>query len=395
VSDRGAPATAGRATAWIDDELAAIRASGLERRVLDLAGAPGPTVVLDGREMLLLGSNNYLDLAAHPLVVEGAMAAARGFGAGSGASRLVSGATQLHADLEARLAGFVGAEAVLLFSSGYLANVSTIQALVGEGDVVFSDALNHASIIDGCRLSHARVEVYPHGDLAALERLLERTPGRRRLLVSDTVFSMEGDEADVAALAAMAERFDAMLMLDESHALGVLGPDGAGLVVEQGAAGSVDVRMGTLSKALGSAGGFIAGSAALVHLLRHRARGFVFDTAPAPPSVGAALAALDVIAAEPERRHRLLDLSARLRAGLEGAGLKPQPGRSAIVPLVIGDADAAMAVAARMREAGVLAPAIRPPSVPPGTSRLRLTVSAGFTPAQVDDAVGAIVAATT
>ena len=395
MADRRAalPAAPSRALAWIDDELAAIQASGLERRVLDLASAPGPMVEFEGRRMLLLGSNNYLDLAGHPRVVEGAVAAARRFGAGSGASRLVSGGTELHAELEARLAGLLGAEAALLFSSGYLANVSTIEALAGDGDEVFSDELNHASIIDGCRLSGARVSVYPHRDLAALDSALAASSARRRLVVSDSVFSMEGDEADVAGLVELAGRHDAMLMVDESHAVGVLGEGGGGLVVAEGLSASVPVRMGTLSKALGSAGGFIAGSERLIHWLRHRARGFVFDTAPAPPAVGAALAALAVIEAEPERRERLLGLTGRLRDGLAVSGLPARPGRSAIVPVLVGEPEAAMAIAAKLRAAGVIAPAIRPPSVPAGTSRLRLTVSAGFSPQQVDQAVAAIAAA--
>jgi 8-amino-7-oxononanoate synthase len=384
---------AGAALAWIDDELASIRAAGLERRLLELTSAPGPTVDLDGRTYLLLGSNNYLDLANHPAVVAGAVDAANRYGAGSGASRLVSGAIDLQARLEGVVAERMGAEAALLFSSGYLANISTIPALATRGDEIFSDELNHASIIDGCRMSGARVTVFPHRDLERLGRALSESGGRRRLIVTDSIFSMEGDAADVGALVDLAEHYGAMLMLDESHAFGVLGDGGGGLASAAGLAAEVPVRMGTLSKAIGSAGGFIAGSASLVSLLRHRARGFVFDTAPAPAAVGAALAGVGLVATEPDRRARLQARTDRLRDGLEAAGLRTLPGPGPIVPLVIGDPRRAVAVAAAVREAGVIAPAIRPPSVPEGTSRLRLTVSAGFSEAQVDMAVSAITAA--
>jgi 8-amino-7-oxononanoate synthase len=348
-------------------------------------------VTFEGREYLLLASNNYLDLAFHPSVVAGAVAATERYGAGSGSSRLVSGAIELQRRLEQSLAQLVGTEAALLFSSGYLANVSTIAALVGRGDAVFSDALNHASIIDGCRLSGAEVQVYPHRNLDALDSALATIQGRRRLIVSDSVFSMEADSAPVEGLASLAASHSAMLMLDESHAVGVLGAAGGGLARERDT--GVDVIMGTLSKALGSAGGFIAGSRQLIEYLRHRARGFIFDTAPTPGSVGAALAALEVIASEPERRSRLLSLTARLRTGLRAGGLSIGDGEAAIVPLLVGEPGPAMQLASRLRDAGVIAPAIRPPSVPPGTSRLRLTVSAGFSEAQVDYAVEAVVEA--
>jgi 8-amino-7-oxononanoate synthase len=380
-----------RSMAWVDDELMGIRAGGLERRLLELTSAPGPTVELDGRRYLLLGSNNYLDLAAHPEVVAGAVAAAQRYGAGSSGSRLVSGSIDLQRRLEERLAEMVDAEAVLLFSSGYLANVSTIAALVGRGDVVFSDALNHASIIDGCKLSGAAVSVFPHADMDALDSLLKGTPGRRRLIVSDSIFSMEADSAPLERLAELAGRHEAILMLDESHALGILGERAGGLAQARGV--RPEVLMGTLSKAIGSAGGFIAGSSRLVEFLRHRARGFIFDTAPAPATVGAALASLEVIAREPGRRERVLKSSLRLGRGLREAGLHAAAGEAVIVPLMVGEPGAAVALAARLRDAGVIAPAIRPPSVPAGTSRLRLTVSAGFSEAQVDMAMAAIIEA--
>jgi 8-amino-7-oxononanoate synthase len=374
-------------------EMAAIDGSGLRRVLQHIEGPPGPVVVVGDRSYILLGSNNYLDLARHPRVLAGARAALERYGAGAGASRLVSGGTTLHRELEVRLAAWLGAEDSLLFSSGYLANVSTIAALVGRGDTVFSDALNHASIIDGCRLSGAAVEVYPHADLAALEQQLKRARSGRRLLVSDTIFSMEGDTAPLRRLAAMADDHGAMLMLDESHAVGVLGLTGAGAAELHGVASVADLRMGTLSKALGSAGGFIAASALLIDYLRHRARGFVFDTAPAPAAVGAALAAVEVVLAEPDRRARLHRQTGRLRAALEAGGLSPLPGESAILPVLVGDPRRAMAISAAARAGGVIAPAIRPPSVPEGGSRLRLTVSPGFDDSLIDRAAEVVLAA--
>src|SRR5438445_8321111 len=332
--------TAGGQLAWVEGELDDMQAAGLERRLLELDGPPGPTVELDGRTYILLGSNNYLDLAAHPAVVQGAIAAARRFGAGAGASRLLSGATPLQRELERGLAGLLRAQDALLFSSGYLANVATVAALVGKGDEVFSDALNHASIIDGCRLSGARVTVYPHRDVDCLAQLLRSSTARRRLVVSDTVFSMEGSVAPVNELATLAGGADAMLLLDESHALGVMGTDGAGLAAEIDFEGKI--VMATLSKALGSAGGVIAGSAMLIRFLQHRARGFVFDTAPGPPAVGAARAALEVMLAEPGRRQILLQLTARLRNRLRAGDLRVPEGETAIVPLLVATPEASL-----------------------------------------------------
>lgn len=371
---------------WLDAELDAISDAGLRRVLRPIDSAPGPEVVLEGRRYLLLGSNNYLDLAGHPEVVEGAAEALRQYGAGSGASRLVSGATLLQDELETALAQLVQQEAALLFSSGYLANLATIAALVGRDDEVFSDALNHASLIDGCQLSGARVSVYAHGDVDALIAALGRSTARRKLIVTDAVFSMDGDAAPLADVVRVAEEHGAMLMLDESHSLGVLGATGGGLAEARGLGSRVQVVMGTLSKALGSAGGFIAGSATLVDFLRHRARGFVFDTAPSPASVGAALAAARIVRREPERRERVVSLTRRLAAGIAGAGAAVPTGEAAIVPLVIGSPEDAVAVADRARARGLLTFAIRPPSVPAGTSRLRLTVTAGHSEDQVNRA---------
>jgi 8-amino-7-oxononanoate synthase len=383
--------------AFCGEEVAGIEAAGLLRRVRALESASEPEVVLDGRRVLCLASNNYLGLAAHPEVVDAAAEAARRYGAGAGSARLITGGNVLHDELEARLAAFKGTEAALLFSSGYLANLGTVSALVGPGDAVFSDALNHASIIDGCRLSRADVVVYRHADAGDLaERLRawrQRAPaGRRALVVTDSVFSMDGDVAPLPEIAAACDRHGAMLMVDEAHATGVVGPGGRGAVADHGLDGRVGVVMGTLSKALGAAGGFIAGSADLCAYLRNRARSFIFDTALPPPTAAAALAALGVLEREPERPVRARRLAARLANGLRAAGYDVPDPAAAVLPVVIGEPDAAMALSARLLDAGVLVTAIRPPSVPEGTSRLRATVMATHTDTEIERATAAFAA---
>lgn len=384
--------------AFCGEEVARLEAAELGRRVRALESASEPEVTLDGRRVLCLASNNYLGLAAHPEVVEAAVEAARRFGAGAGSARLVTGGLVIHDDLEARLAAFKGTEAALLFSSGYLANLGTVAALVGPGDVVFSDSLNHASIIDGCRLSKADVQVYRHADADHLaDRLAawRRTAGAggRALVVTDSVFSMDGDVAPLPDIAAACERHGAVLMVDEAHATGVVGPGGRGGVAGFGLEGRVGVVMGTLSKSLGAAGGFIAGSAELCAYLRNRARSFVFDTALPPPTVAAALAALDVLEREPDRPVRARALAARLATGLRAAGYDVADPPAAVLPVVVGAPDAALGLSARLLDADVLVTAIRPPSVPDGTSRLRATVMATHTDAQVDRAIAAFAAA--
>ena len=384
--------------AFCAEELAGLEAAGLRRRVRALASAAEPEVMLDGRRVLCLASNNYLGLAAHPEVVDAAAEAARRYGAGSGSARLVTGGLTLHDELEARLAAFKGTDDAVLFSSGYLANLGTVSALVGPGDAVFSDELNHASIIDGCRLSRADVLVYRHADAGHLEERLaawraSAGADRRALVVTDSVFSMDGDVAPLPEIAAAAERHGAVLMVDEAHATGVVGPGGRGAVAGWGLEGRVGVVMGTLSKALGAAGGFIAGTADLCDYVRNRARSFVFDTALPPPTTAAALAALGVVEREPERPVRARRLAGRLAAGLRGAGYPVPDPAAAVLPVVIGAPGAALGLSARLLDAGVLVTAIRPPSVPEGTSRLRATVMATHTDAEIDRAVAAFAAA--
>jgi 8-amino-7-oxononanoate synthase len=374
-------------------ELDALSARGLRRGLRALATGSDAEVVVDGRPALLFSSNNYLGLASHPALRAAAVDAIAQWGCGAGASRLIAGHLALHADVERRLAAFKGTEAALLFPSGYQANVGAVTALAGPGDHVFSDALNHASIIDGCRLSRAAVHVYPHADVAALDRLLAAAPRTgRRLVVTDAVFSMDGDRAPLADLVALARHYHAHLVLDEAHSAGVLGTRGAGLAEATGLTDAVAVHVGTLGKALGGAGAYVAGSATLIELLVNRARSFVYTTALPPASVATAAAALDVVAAEPDRRARVLAHAARLRDGVRALGL-PTDGDTHIVPVLLGDNARALAFAAALLARGVLVQAIRPPTVPPGTARLRVTPMATHTDAHVDRALAAFAAA--
>ena len=360
----------------LQERLAELEASGLRRRLRLIEGPQGPQVTLDGRPILLLCSNNYLGLANHPRLREAAAEAALALGTGAGASRLISGTMSIHAELESRLAEFKGTEAALLFGSGYLANTGTIAALARRGEVVLSDELNHASIIDGCRLAGADTFVYRHADTGHLEWGLQRARGKAALIVTDGVFSMDGDVAPLPELATLARRHRCRLMVDEAHATGCLGRGGRGSVAAAGLSEEVDVIVGTLGKALGGYGAYVCGSRALVDLLLNSARPFIFSTAPPPPVVAAASAALEVLVEHPDRVERLRSNAAALRANLRVEGLEPIGSDTQIVPLIVGGADDAMAVCERLLEAGVFAQAIRPPTVPAGTCRLRLTAMA-------------------
>jgi glycine C-acetyltransferase/8-amino-7-oxononanoate synthase len=360
----------------VAERLDELRGLGLHRRLRLVEGPQGPRVLLDGESVLLLCSNNYLGLANDRRVREAAAAAALEHGAGAGASRLISGNMELHERLERRLAAFKGYPAALLFGSGYMANVGVVSALASAGETVFSDALNHASIVDGCRLSRAEVFVYRHGDLEHLEWGLRRAGGRGSLIVTDGVFSMDGDVAPLSQLHALARRHRCRLMVDEAHATGAVGPGGAGSVAAAGLSGEVDVVVGTLGKALGSYGAYVCCAGEVRDLLLNAARPFVFSTAPPPPVLGAALAALEVLEAEPGRVERLRRNAAVLRDGLAAQGLAPSASRTQIVPVEVGDAERTMELCERLLERGVFAQGIRPPTVPPGTSRLRFTVMA-------------------
>ena len=353
-----------------------LRESGLHRRLRLIGGAQGPRVLLDGQPVLLLCSNDYLGLAAHPRVREAAAEAALRWGAGAGASRLISGSMEPHRRLEERLAAFKGYEAALLFGSGYLANIGAISALAGRGEVVFSDELNHASIVDGCRLARAETFVYRHGDVEHLAWGLREAGGRGSLIVTDGVFSMDGDVAPLEDLARLARRHGCRLMVDEAHATGALGPGGRGSVAAAGLSGEVDLVVGTLGKALGSYGAYVCASAELREYLLNTARSFIFSTALPPPVLAAALAALELLEAEPRMVRRLNANAAALREGLAAEGLAAGGAESQIVPLEVGDAAATMELCERLLERGVFAQGIRPPTVPPGSSRLRFSVMA-------------------
>jgi glycine C-acetyltransferase/8-amino-7-oxononanoate synthase len=357
-----------------------LRERGLYRRLRLIEGPQGPRVLLSGREVLLLCSNDYLGLAADRRVREAAAEAALEWGAGAGASRLISGNMRPHRELEARLAAFKGYERALLFGSGYLANSGTIAALAGPGETVFSDELNHASIIDGCRLARAETLVYRHNDVEHLESLLREAAGSPALIVTDGVFSMDGDVAPLPELLELARRHGARLMVDEAHATGAIGPGGRGAVAAAGLSGEVDVIVGTMGKALGSYGAYVCASPETVDYLVNRARSFVFSTAPPPPAIGAARAALDVLEAEPQRVERLAANARVLREALAAEGLAASGSTTQIVPIEIGEAEPTMELCERSLERGVFAQGIRPPTVPEGSSRLRFTVMATHEP---------------
>jgi glycine C-acetyltransferase/8-amino-7-oxononanoate synthase len=387
----------------IAERLARAERLGLARSLRTVSGPQGPRVTLDGEPVLLLCSNNYLGLAGHPRVREAAARAAQELGAGAGASRLVSGTMDVHRELELALAEFERSEDCVLFGSGYLANLGTIGALAGPGDAIFSDALNHASIIDGCRAARAEVIVYRHLDVGHLESCLRRDVGRagrtirhgspsggadrapagaprRRLIVTDSVFSMDGDVAPLREIARLARGYDARVIVDEAHATGTLGEDGRGVVSQINLQDEVDVVIGTLSKALGSYGAYACASAETIRYLINAARPLIFSTAPPPPSAAAALTALRLLQERPELVVRLHAAARALRDGLADEGFAVDRGDMHIVPLVVGDTADAMRLCGAALERGVFAQAIRPPTVPDGGSRLRLAAMATHAP---------------
>lgn len=363
----------------------------LLRRLRTIASATGPTVMLDNRRVILLSSNNYLGLATHPAVVEAAVEATRQYGAGSGASRLVCGTLPPHEALETALAQFKGMEAALTFAAGYLANISVIPALIGKDGLIFADRLCHASLIDGCRLSSATFRVYRHRDMDHLEQLLaRRSTTKPTLIVTDGLFSMDGDIAPLKDIALLAERYDAAVFVDDAHGTGILGRSGRGTLEHCGVESRLPYHMGTLSKALGSAGAYLVGSSAFIAYLVNTCRAFTYTTAPPPGSAAAAVAALRVIELEPERRTRLWQNRERLAQGLAGLGFQLTASESPIVPILIGDPDRAVNLAHTLLAEGVYAPAIRPPTVPSTTSRIRLTVTADHSIEQIDEALAAL-----
>ncbi len=402
---------------WIDAALTDLERRDLRRQHATRRGPQSARITINGRDLVNFGSNDYLGLASDKRLAEAARIAVEREGWGSGASPLVSGRSDSHAALERRLAEFEGTDAALVFPSGFAANAGIIPALVDGEDAIFGDAKNHASLIDGCRLSKATRFIYPHCDCDALETMLRETSGfRRRLIVTDTLFSMDGDLAPVTRLADLAEQYDAMLMLDEAHATGVFGAKGRGvceclestLASAPGSAGGIGaatcstpgkaggclrcsdvhgnshIRVGTLSKALGSGGGFVCGRQSLIDWLANRARTYVFSTAQPPATSAAAIAALDIVHQEPHRGRELLANAKDLRDRLSAQGWNTAHSESQIIPLLIGDAKRTMQLAASLRDAGYFIPGIRPPTVPEGESLLRLSLCYHHTPEIID-----------
>ena len=372
----------------IQKELQDLKNSSLYRTLKSVAGEQGPVLTVDGREVLNFSSNNYLGIANHPDLAAAAKQAIDRYGCGSGASRLISGNMVLHEELECKLAEFKGTEAALVFNSGFQANTGLLSTLAGEGDVIFSDALNHASIIDGCRLSRATTVVYAHCDLDRLEQELKGAANcRRRLIVTESIFSMDGDEAPLAGIVDLAEKHGAMVMVDEAHATGLFGAAGAGVVAKLGLGDRVLVQMGTLGKALGGFGAYVAGSGVLRELLINRCRSFIFTTSLPPAVMAMAIAAIDLVKREPERRETLWNHFRSMTEGLRALGFEVGASSSPILPVIIGDADACMRYSERLLERGVFDQGIRPPTVPPGTSRLRITLMATHTRLHIDRAL--------
>ena len=385
----------------LSGRLGQIREAGLWRELRRVDSSQGPRIRIGGRELLNLSSNDYLGLADHPALRDAAAKAAQDFGAGSGASRLICGSLAPHHQLEETLAEFKGTEAALAFSTGHAAALGAITALLGKDDVIVVDKLVHACCVDAARLCGAKLRVFGHNDLDDLERILRWADGRgaegrhgRTLVVTESVFSMDGDLAPLKDIVELKERHGAWLMLDEAHATGLFGEHRRGVAEAFGVADRVEIQMGTLGKAFGAAGGYIAGSRTLADYLVNRARSFIFSTAPVPAAAAAARAGIEVVAGREgaERCHRLWTLVDFFKNGLVNSGWPPGLVQSAIVPLMVGDETAAVALADTLRASGIFIPAIRYPTVARGMARLRVTLSAGHTVEDVTGAVAALVA---
>jgi len=375
-------------TNMFERELDRLQEQHLMRTQVRIGTAMGPRITVDGRQIVHLCSNDYLGLAGHPALQQAACEAMNHYGFGSGASRLVSGNTELHEDLERRIAAFKGSESAILFNSGYAANTGVIPAIAGEGDIVLSDRLNHASIIDGCRLSRARTVVFRHRDMDHLESLLRSsTSSRRKLIVTDGIFSMDGDIAPLPDLVTLAERHDAILMVDDAHATGILGKQGKGTAEHFGLEGRVPIQMGTLGKALGSFGAYIAGERNLIRYLVNTCRSYMFSTSLPPAVCAASIAAFDILGSEPWRREKLWNNRNRLAQGLAARGISIASSDTPIVPILAGSSELAVQASQKAFGQGIFASAIRPPTVPEGSARIRATVMATHTEEDIDQAV--------
>ncbi|MFQ5901180.1 MAG: 8-amino-7-oxononanoate synthase [Thermodesulfobacteriota bacterium] len=362
-------------------ELDNLKKQGLYRSMRVIEGAQGPRVKLEGKEVILLCSNNYLGLASHPLLKEAAKSAIEQYGTGAGASRLISGTMSLHRELEERIAAFKGTESSLIFNSGYHANLSIITTLVGRGDFIFSDKLNHASLTDGCMLSRATLKRYPHKDINVLEGFLKKCSQShirksRKLIITDGLFSMDGDIAPLKETLELAHRYDAMLMVDDAHGIGVMGANGCGTLEHLNIKDSGIIEMGTLGKAIGSFGAFVAGTKELTEMLINKARPFIYTTALPPSVCASAMAAFNVLEGEPERRKALWERVSFLRDGLRDAGFNTLKSETQIIPILIGESDKTMEMSEELLRKGVFIQGIRPPTVPRGTGRLRATLMA-------------------
>ncbi len=366
-----------------------IKNKGLYRRLRIVESGQASKVVIDGREVILLSSNNYLGLANHPKIKEAAKEAIDKYGAGSGAARLISGNCILYKELEERIAEFKNTEAALVFGSGYLANIGILSTVVEEGDLILSDELNHASIIDGCRLSRAEKTIYRHKDTRHVEEILSKNKRRRILIVTEGVFSMDGDIAPLPEIIALAKRYSAMVMVDDAHGTGVLGKKGKGTAEHFGIEKGIDIHMGTLGKALGAYGAYAAGDKGLIEFLINKARGFIFTTALPPSVLASAIKAIEILEEEPHLIKKLWENRDYLVNGLKSLGFDTMGCETPIIPILIGKAEKALKMSDGLFEQGVYAPAIRPPTVPEDTCRLRLTVMAAHTKEELDIALKA------
>lgn len=373
--------------AFLATALDAIKEKDLFRRLRYLQGAQTPRIQLEGKEAILLSSNNYLGLADHPALREAAIRALERYGCGAGASRSVSGTTELHRELEGRIARFKGSEAALILSTGYMANIGLLTTLVGAGDLIMSDELNHASIVDGCRLARAEVWVYRHRAMDHLEALLKRSSHRRRLIVTDGIFSTEGTIAPLPEIRQLADRYGALVMVDDAHATGVLGREGRGTGEHFDMMGRIEIQMGTLGKALGGFGAYVAGTQDLIDYLINCCRPFIYTTAIPPAVAAMALAALEIVENEPQRRARLWENTAYFRNGLQNLGFDLGRSETPICPVFIGDNALTMEADRRLMARGVFAQGIRPPSVPAQGARLRTTLMATHTSEDLDYAL--------
>lgn len=375
---------------FLKEELFNLKQHDLYRHLNTMDDSQASRTMVNGKQCILLSSNNYLGLTEHPELKAAAREAVDLWGTGAGGSRLTTGNFRLHEELEKTIAHFKDTEAAIVLNTGYMANIGTITALTGIEDLIFSDELNHASIIDGCRLSRAKTMIYPHKNTVVLEELLQQAQGYRRLLiVTDGVFSMDGDLAPLPRLVELAEKYNALLMVDDAHATGVLGHRGAGSSEHFGLKGKIPIQMGTLSKAIGSAGGYVAGSHDLIDYLRNKARSFIFSTALPPSVIAAALAAFKILQQNPQILEELHMNAQYLRTGLKQMGFTVLAEESPVIPVLIGDANRTVQMAQQLFSLGVFAPGIRPPTVPPGTSRVRVTVMATHTRDELNKALAA------